>query len=478
MNTLPKHLALAILAALTASCTSLAPPVPGIEVPEASALINFAGNGESREGALSIDTLVRSDQLRRLIRAGVVNNRDLRAASLNMVKVREMYRIQGAELYPQLDLFAQGSSARAPSFGTEANSLTRTYGAGVSIASWELDLFGRIRSLKDAALERYLASDATRRSVELALISQIASSYLQLASDQQQLALADQTYTSRVAAYELQKELAAAGISSSLEINRAAAELEEIGDNLLRWKAAAQQTRNGLQLLVGTNLDANLTAEPIDQILADDLPIGHLSSAVLASRPDVKASEHELLASNADIGAARAAFFPSISLTGAYGSQSGELSSLFESGSKSWSFIPQVTLPIFSGGRLRASLRATTASRDIALAHYEGTVQTAFREVSDVLVDRSVLGDRVASRKRQVKAANASLDAMGDLYTSGVATQIELLDAQRTLFAAESALITISLQQRLNAVDLYRVLGGGRDNPMSPTEGRTELTKR
>ena len=437
-----------------------------------------AAGTDDAQSVLSIDTLIRSDQLRRLIHTGILNNRDLRVASLNMVKVREMYRIQGAELFPQVDLFTQGSSARAPVHGADANGLSRTYGGGMSVASWELDLFGRVRSLKDAALERYLASSAARRSVELALVAQIATSYLQLAADQQQLALADQTYTSRRSAYELQQELAAAGISSSLEINRAAAELEEIADNLLKWRAAVQQSRNGLQLLVGTGLDPELKAEPIEQILADELPIGHLSSVVLASRPDVKASEHELLASNADIGAARAAFFPSISLTGAYGSQSSELRSLFDSGTKAWSFVPQISLPIFSGGRLRASLRATTTERDAALARYEGAVQSAFREVSDVLVDRSVLGDRVASRERQVAAADASLDAIGDRYASGVATQIELLDAQRTLFSAESELITIRLQQRLNAIDLYRGLGGGRDNPLSPMDGRSELTKR
>lgn len=395
-------------------------------------------------------------KLEQLIDLSLQNNRDLRVAVLNVERARSQYRIQRADRMPSLaigaDMVRTGGDA----------PVTETYSADLGIAQFELDLFGRVRNLSHAALQRYFATEESQRSAQLALISQVANIYLTLSADRELLRIAEATLQSQQASYDLTRKRYELGALSALELNQSRTVVETARSDVARFAGQVAQDTNALTLLVGATIDPTLLPEAFEPQVSGlgALPAG-VPSDVLLRRPDVMGAEHELLAANANIGAARAAFFPSISLTGSVGSASNELSGLFESGNSVWTFMPQITLPIFQGGRLRANLGVATADRDIALAQYEKSIQTGFREVADALALSKTLADQRLAQEALLEAATRSHELSQARYDAGRDSYLILLDAQRTLYAAQQSLVATLLAEQANRVTLYKVLGGG-----------------
>jgi multidrug efflux system outer membrane protein len=395
--------------------------------------------------------------LETLIAQALANNRDLRVAVLNVERARGLYRIQRADRVPAVD--ATGSMVRE---GGDGRPTTEAFAAGVGVTGFELDLFGRVRNLSDAALQRYFAEEESRRSAQLSLIAAVASAYLALAADQEQVRLARATLETREQAFAITVKRHELGAVSGLDLSQSRTLVEGARAEVARYSGAVAQDRNALTLLVGAPIDGALLpasfAQPVTGL--DALPAG-LPSEVLLRRPDVRAAEHELRAANADIGAARAAFFPSITLTGSIGSASDELSGLFGNGTQVWSFVPQVRVPIFEGGRLRAGLDVANVDRDIALARYEGAIQQGFREVADALALTATLADQRAALQDLVDAAQRGEELAQARYVAGRDSFLVRLEAQRTLYVAQQSLIATRLAEQANRVTLYKVLGGG-----------------
>lgn len=395
-------------------------------------------------------------KLEALIEQALANNRDLRIALLNVERVRAQYRIQRADRVPSID--ATGSMYR----GRTEVGMTETFSASIGVTQYELDLFGRVRNLSDAALQRYFAQEETRRSAQLSLVAEVANAYLTLAADQELVRLARATLETREQAFSITQKRYEFGAVSGLDVSQSRTLVEGARAELARFSGQVAQGGNALNLLVGAPVAPELLpasfGEPVTGLAP--LPAG-LPSEVLLRRPDVLAAEHELRAANADIGAARAAFFPSITLTGSIGSASPELSDLFAGGTSVWSFVPQVRVPIFEGGRLRANLDATRADRDIALARYEQSIQQGFREVADALALTSTLADQRVALEALVDAARRGEALTQARYAAGRDSYLLRLESQRTLFVAEQSLISTRLAEQSNRVVLFKVLGGG-----------------
>ncbi|OHS10949.1 transporter, partial [Pseudomonas sp. HMSC75E02] len=369
-------------------------------------------------------------------------------------------RIQRAELFPAVSASAEDTRQRALSDGTTA--VSSQYSVGLGVSSYELDLFGRLRNLKDAALEDYLALEQTRRSTQISLVAEVASAWMTLAADQQLLKLARDTHASQQKTYELVQRSHGLGGESGLSLAQARSTVESARAEAASYASQVEQDRNALELLVGERLDASLLPGDtgLDAALLVTVPAG-LPSSLLQRRPDVLAAEHTLKAANADIGAARAAFFPSVSLTASGGSASGELSGLFKSGSRAWSFAPSISLPIFDAGSNQAGLDAAKITRDIDVANYEKALQTAFSEVADALSVRSHINERLDAQRELTAATDKSYDLSLALYKQGSDSFLEVLDAQRSLYSAQQTLISLELAEQVNRVTLYKVLGGG-----------------
>lgn len=406
-------------------------------------------------------------RLQELIARSLDDNRDLRVAVLNVTKARAQYRIRRADRVPSL-----GANATLTRTGGDA-PVSEVYTVGIGIADFELDVFGRVRNLGAAALQQYLSTEEARRSTQLALIAEVANTWLTLAADEalQHIALA--TLDSQQASYNLTRKRFDLGAVSALDVSQARTIVETARADFARFTGHIAQDSNALTLLVGSPVPADLLPESFVSEVSGigPLPAG-LPSDVLLRRPDVIAAEHQLLAANANIGAARGAFFPSISLTGSAGSASAELSDLFAGGTRVWSFAPRITLPIFQGGRLRAGLSAATADRDIALARYEQSIQIGFREVADALALSKALGDQlVASQALLIAATRANQLALAR-YDAGRDSYLNVLDAERAFYAAQQGVVAIRLAEQVNRVALYKALGGGwkeRSNSPRPT---------
>jgi multidrug efflux system outer membrane protein len=427
-----------------------------------------AGLVSGETGASAADIawrdVYRDDRLRSVIDLALTQNRDLRVAVLNIDRARAQYRIQRAQLLPTLDASVGGSRSRTPGelSGTGSAVEGEQYSAGLGVTAYELDLFGRVRSLNEAALQTYLATAQNRRTVQISLIAQVAGAYLSLAADQELLALSQDTLKSRDDALILTGKRVDAGAANQLELRQAQTLSEQARGDVAAYQAQVQQDANLLRLLVGTEVPADLlpTGALASIAIRTDLPAG-LPSDVLTRRPDVLAAEHDLRGMNANIGAARAAFFPRITLTGSAGSASTDLSGLFGGGTGAWSFAPAISLPIFDGGANAANLGVAKADQKIAVARYEKAIQTAFREVADALAVKSTIDDRLAAQTRLVAAAADSERLSRLRYAQGVDSYLTLLDAQRTLYSARQGLISLKLVQASNLTDLYKALGGG-----------------
>ncbi|WP_101676107.1 efflux transporter outer membrane subunit [Alloalcanivorax mobilis] len=416
-------------------------------------------------------------ELQQLIQTALTNNRDLRLAMLDVAAARAQYQIEGSALLPGVSVDGSGTRQRTPgdlSYSGES-TINSEYRAQVGITSYELDLFGRVRSLKQSALESYLATVEAQRAAHITLVSEVANAYLALLADRQRLHIAEDTLNAQQESLQLTQSRFDLGLGSELDVRQAQIALETARANRASFLRQVAQDKNALAMMVGA---------PLPALAGDDLtgpglavlpePPAGLSSQVLLQRPDLLQAEHNLKAANANIGAARAAFFPRISLTGAYGSASSELSGLFDGGSEAWSFSPSVSLPIFTGGSNKANLDLAKVRRDQNVARYESTIQTAFREVADALDSVDALKQQEQAQSALVEATQRSVELSEQRYQQGADDYLAVLDARRELLSARQNLVAVTLQKLNNRIGLYRALGGG-GLPDQPTViGRTD----
>ncbi len=400
--------------------------------------------------------------LSEVIALGLENNRDLRRALLNVERFRAQYRIQRAELLPTVS--ANGSSLRqrlpADVSPSGAAVTSGQHGVNLGLAAYELDLFGRLRSLEAQALQSYLSQEQAQRSVQLTLVASLANAYLEWVADREQLRLAEQTRQIEADNLALVQERYDQGVASELELAQSQAVLEDAEVTLSRYRRLVALDLNALTLLVGAPLPSDWQPGRVlaEVGIADVQP--DLPSQLLNRRPDILAAEHRLYAANASIGAARAAFFPSISLTANAGTLSSGLDNLFASGSGAWVFSPRINLPIFTGGRLEAQLGVAETDRDLAVAEYEQAVQNAFTEVANALANRDGYIEQLASQQRATAAYQRYFDIAEQRYRNGIDSMLTRLDAQRNLVASQQSAINTRLALLQAKVDLYRALGG------------------
>ncbi len=406
------------------------------------------------------------ERLQTIIDTALKNNRDLRVAALNVEKTRALYQIQRAELYPTVDAVGSGFRQRIPKdlSGTDPPRAVTTdqYSVNLGVSSWEIDFFGRIRSLSKRALQEFLATEQARRSAQILLVSEVARVYLTLAADREDLQLARSTLEAQQTSYNLIRRRFEVGLAPELDLRQVQTRVDTSRRDVARFTDQVAQDINGLNLLVGSTVPDELLPEALSTIAPlPDVSSG-ISSEVLLSRPDILQAENLLKASNANIGAARAAFFPRISLTTAIGTASGDLSGLFKSGSFVWNYAPQIVMPIFDA-RLWGALKASKVEREIAVAQYERAIQTAFREVADALARRGTLGDEMEAQESLVDASMQTYRLSLARYEKGTDIYLSVLDAQRSLYAAQQVLILVRQEKLINQVQLYAVLGGGAD---------------
>ncbi|TMU76771.1 efflux transporter outer membrane subunit [Pseudomonas fluorescens] len=406
-------------------------------------------------------TLFTDPALQQLIESALVNNRDLRVAALNVEAFQAQYRIQRADLFPAVSANANELRQRMPPSVTQGKALINsTYSANLGISAYELDFFGRVRSLSEEALQTWLSTEEARRSAELSLVANVANAYLTWRADQELLELTRDTLAADEQSLHLTTRNREAGKSSALEQAQAKTSVDSSRANLARYQRQVAQDLNSLTLLVGAPVPDALPARPLASDLVQQLPAG-LPSDLLQRRPDILQAEYKLKAANANIGAARAAFFPSVSLTANAGTSSRDLSGLFGGGSGAWTFQPQISLPIFNAGSLRASLDYSKLQKDVAVAEYEKSIQTAFQEVADGLAARSTYQQQLQAQRDLVAATQTYYNLAHNRYQNGVDSSLTFLDAQRSLFSSQQGLITDRLAQLVAEVNLYTALGGG-----------------
>lgn len=458
-----KRLAALATAALMAGCSF----IPTYERPAAPVATQFPDGGAAASSTaqtaadLPWQSFISDARLRGLVDLALANNRDLRVAVLNIEQARAQYSIQRADRYPTVGVGVGGS--RTPQPGTSALTV---YQAGLTVSSWEIDFFGRIASLSEAALAQYLATEEGRKAAQISLVASVANAYLSLLADDELLALTRQTLATREESIKLSKLRFDNGVTSELDYRQAQSLLEAARATMAQVQRQRALDVNLLTLLVGqpdwaqTQATAPAATQLESAVVMTELPVG-LPSDVLVARPDIRQAEQLLIARNANIGAARAAFFPRISLTAGFGTASTELSGLFQGGSFGWTVAPQLLLPIFDAGRNQAGLDSAKVGRDIAVAQYEKAIQTAFREVADALATRTTLSEQLRAQQAQVEAESASFKLSDLRYRNGVASYLDLLDAQRSLFATQQAVVQTRLAQLQNQVTLYKTLGGG-----------------
>lgn len=462
-------------ALVPAGCT-LAPkytrpqaPVP-TEWPTGPAYKETGTTGGTTASELPWREFIADEQLQKVIAMALANNRDLRLAALNVERARAMYGIQRADLLPAVT--ATGSAYRqhvpADLSATGKSGVQSQYSANFGILSWEIDFFGRLRSLEAAALEEYLGTEQARRGVQISLLSGVATAYLTLATDQENLQLALSTLESQQAAYNLIRRRYEVGLVRELDLRQAQMTVDAARVDTVLYTRLVAQDQSALNLLAGQPVPTELLPTTLNAIS----PFKEISpgtpSEVLLCRPDILEAESQLKAANANIGAARAAFFPSISLTSTLGTASAELSGLFKNGSDTWVFSPQGTMPIFDA-RTWAALDTTKAVQAIAVASYEKSIQAAFKEVADALAARGTMDEQIAAQQSLVDAASETYRLSNERYTKGVDSYLPVIDAQRSLYGAQQGLVALRLVRLANQVRLYAVLGGGGDVPTTST---------
>lgn len=461
-------------------CIDLAPFYSRPSAPVPSTL----GKASSDQQAFIDQTwqsFIHDEKLRQVIALSLENNRDLRVATLTIEQSRASYQVQRADLFPTVSAAvtetaskgiasASNNSASNTSSTTTGSSgssnssgnISHTYRATVGFSAYELDLFGRIRNLNQQALQTFYANEENRKSTQISLIAEVATAWLTLDADKKRLAIAQQTLESQQSTYDINKKMFELGVANALTLKQLQTSVDTARVAVATYSMQIKQDTNALNLLAGSIVPEQLLPEGklASVVLSTHLPSG-ISSDTLQQRPDVRSAEHLLEGANANIGALRAAFFPTISLTTTIGSASTELSGLFAKGSGIWTFVPQVSVPIFNAGRNRANLDSAKANRDILLAQYEKTIQTAFREVADVLVQREGLQSQLEAQQSLTAAASAAFQLADARFKNGVDSYLVVLDAQRTLYTAEQSLVTLQLNDVTSQLTLYKVMGGG-----------------
>ncbi|MFZ3045139.1 MAG: efflux transporter outer membrane subunit [Desulfatirhabdiaceae bacterium] len=431
--------------------------------PEGEAYLDMATHDNMpAPPTLKWDAFFTDPGLQWVIQTALNNNRDLRLAILNVEKAAALYGIQKAELFPSVNASAAMASQRVPADLSRSGAATTSeeYSVNLGIASWEIDFFGRIRSLKDSALENYLATDEARRSTQILLISAAVTAYLNLMADHEYRNLAETTLQTQKDVYELIGRRYAVGLTTDLDLNRAKTQVDAARGDMVRFTQRIAQDENALNLLVGSVAPVNILSVELSGIQGLQAISSGISSEILLNRPDIQAAEHRLKAANASIGAARASLFPRIALTTSLGTASSDLTGLFNSGSGTWSFVPQVVMPIFDA-RLWSAYDAARIEREIALTQYEKAIQAAFREVADALAVYGTVDQQLSAQESLVNAVETIYRHSKARYTKGIDSYLSVLDAQRSLYSARQVLVGLRLAKITNEVRLYAVLGGG-----------------
>ncbi|ANI53782.1 efflux transporter outer membrane subunit [Pseudomonas sp. DR 5-09] len=459
---------LPIAAVLMLSGCSLIPdyqrPAPPIEASWPQGLAYGENkNAQSQPFNLpAVDQFFKDPALVRLLGTALKNNRDLRIAAKNVEAYRALYRVQRAERFPTLDGSASGDRRRLPDdlSSTGESGIQSQYQVGF-VTSYELDLFGRIQSLSKQALEQYLATEEAQRSVHIALIGDVATTYFLWRTDLALLELTEATLASHVESLDMIEATAGAGTASELDVRQARTLVNQATAQKALYTRRIAEDANALQLLLGSPVPVELSqGTPLTINALAEVP-GGLPADLLLNRPDIRAAEHQLLAANANIGAARAAFFPRISLTASAGTSSNDLDGLFNSGSESWNFVPLISVPIFNAGRLRANLDYSEIQKEVSVATYEKSIQVAFREVADGLAARGTYGEQLSAQALLVDNYKAYFKLAKQRYDQGVDSYLTVLDAQRELFVSQQKLLNDQLEQISSEVQLYKALGGG-----------------
>jgi multidrug efflux system outer membrane protein len=473
---------------------SLAPTYerPGAPVPErypdrfgaSKELSGLYVNKALPDAAASADLgwreFFRDPRLVSLLELALENNRDMRIAVARVQEARALYGVQQSERFPTIGAGINGQIQRSPESiragGADAPSVSRVYQAGVGLTSFELDFFGRVKNLTEAAYQQFLATDQAQRTVHINLIAQVAEAYFSMRAAEQQRALMQKTLQSREGSYSLVKTRFDNGISGALDLNQAQSQLATVQADLAAIERVHAQAQNALQLLLGQALPTDVPDPAVfgkDQLLAT-IPVG-LPSDLLVRRPDIIGAENNLLAANANIGAARAAFFPNISITGLFGFASSSLGGLFGSGNRFWSFAPQLTTPIFSGG-VSGNLDLAKARKNIAVAQYEKTIQTAFREVADALAGEATYSNQLDALRSLESSASETLRIARMRYESGIDSFLQIQSAEVDLYSAQRLFLQTGLESLMNRVELYKALGGGWLEQSGAQSGGATLT--
>ncbi|MDB6078012.1 MAG: multidrug efflux system protein [Akkermansiaceae bacterium] len=440
---------------------SLEPMLQRVTTPVST---EFPGNtGGDISADISWQKFFTDPRLKKLVSLALDNNRDLRVAALNVEQVRAQYRISRADLFPTVDLSASGTRARTPGSlaAGRAASESHSYDVSVGVTAYELDLFGRVSSLNHQALEQYFASDAARVGAQISLVAEVANQYFTERALLEQIDLSEQTLKAVSDTYNLTNKRFEAGDVSELDLRSVDIQVQTAKANLAAFNQQLAQSRNAMGVLLGSGVPGNLPGgRTLEEGLVAEVKAG-VPSSLLQRRPDIREAEHQLQGANANIGAARAAFFPRVTLTGSAGTASASFDHLFQSGTTAWSFAPQISVPIFDGGRNKATLDAAVLGKDIQFARYEKAIQTAFREVADGLAARSGLNDQIKAYDGLVEAQQKRFDLATARYDQGVDSYFEVLTAQQDLFNAKQTRIRLRLSRASNSVNLYKALGGG-----------------
>ncbi|WP_436898817.1 multidrug efflux RND transporter AdeIJK outer membrane channel subunit AdeK [Acinetobacter gyllenbergii] len=463
-----RGIAISALALSLAACQSMRGPEPVVssDVPESFASYgNASGKSIAEQG---YKDFFADQRLLQVIDLALANNRDLRTATLNIQKAQQQYQISENNQLPTIG--ASGSAVRQVSQNVNPNNPYSTYQVGLGLTSYELDFWGRVRSLKDAALDSYLATQSSRDATQISLISQVTQAWLNYSYANAQLKLADQTLKAQQDSFNLNKKRFDVGIDSEIPVRQAQISVETARNDVANYKTQVAQAQNLLNLLVGQPVPQNLLPQQqVARITQQSVFSAGLPSDLLNNRPDVKASEYQLSAAGANIGAAKAQLFPTISLTGSAGYASTDLSDLFKAGNGVWSIGPSLNIPIFDWGTRKANIKISETDQKIALANYEKSVQSAFREVNDALATRANIGDRLTAQRRLVDATNTTYKLSNARFRAGIDSYLTVLDAQRSAYSAEQGLLLLQQANLNNQVELYKTLGGGLKASTSET---------
>ncbi|HOW35195.1 MAG TPA: efflux transporter outer membrane subunit [Candidatus Omnitrophota bacterium] len=424
----------------------------------------YKDDRSAHEGVLSAEGLkwqnvFPDEKLQKVIEISLLCNRDLRLAALNVEQARALYGVQRAELFPSVSATGARSKQRAYVATTGKTMVVEQYSVDLGITAWEVDFFGRIRSLKEQALQEYLSTEQAQRNAQNALISEVGRVYLTLAADRENLKLAQSTLEAQQGVHDVIRLRYDHGVATEIDLRRSKSQVDKAKGDIARYTQWVAQDENALNLLAGSPVPEELLPSDLTGVTPPkDISPG-LSSDVLLRRPDILAAEHDLKAAYAFIGAARAAFFPQISLTTAIGTASSELSGLFKAGSSTWNFSPQTSMPIFDA-RTWAAYRVSKAAREIALTQYEKTIQVAFKEVADVLAVLGTVDDQLAAQEAVVDSAKKVYELSQQRYNQGIDGYLSVWDAQRSLYAAQQSLTYLHLSRLVHQVRLFAVLGG------------------